>query len=83
MDKVFSIKELSEITKLPVNTMHTYMGNYRFANFRVKQKIKNRLMEAYSFNRKFAYRLCDFLRIMHRADAVERWIEYCEQQENL
>lgn len=81
--KLYSVRELASITGMPINTLHTYLGRYCFADFREKQLIGNSLKEVYKFNKSFAYRLCDFLKIMRRYDAVERLIEFCEKKEDL
>lgn len=81
-ERVISVKELAAITELAPQTMYKYVGSYKFADYRIKQKINNWTVEGYIFNKKFAYALCDFLRTMRRHSAVERWIEYCDEQEN-
>lgn len=81
--RIVSIKELASITGLAPQTLYKYMGSYKFADYRIKQKINNWTVEGYVLSKKFAYALCDFLRATRKQNAVEKWIEYCEQQEDL
>lgn len=82
-ESLYSVADLSKITGVPVNTLHTYLGRFCFSEFRTKKLDTNRIKEVYKFNKNFAYRLCDFLGIMRRYDAVERLIEFCEKKEDL
>jgi len=79
---LYSIRDIANITGMKINTVHTYLGRYCFADFRKKQLVGNSIREVYRFNRQFVYRLCDFLRIVHKYDAVERLIEFCEKKED-
>ena len=75
-DKIMSVKQIAEISKIPQGTLRDYLCRYTFNKYLQNAKINNYKQTGYLVNKSFIEDLCNFLELKQRYSSINALKNY-------